>query len=371
MNIEPFGLERYFARHEFSARYLLSSSDCEPLSLAELLAMADREARDLWEGLTLAYTETAGHPLLREAIAKRCYEGLSADEVLEVVPEEGIFLLMHALLSPGDHVVCVAPAYQSLSEVARSIGCEVSAWLADEAHGWRFELDTLKAQLRSTTRLVVVNFPHNPTGFAPTRDAFVELVATVDRHGARLLSDEMYRHLEVAPGSTLPAACDLSERAISLSGLSKSFGLPGLRVGWLATHDRRLLDKVLVLKDYTTICAAAPSEVLALVALRNLAPIVDRQVQRVRCNVAVLDEFFARHRQRFSWNRPVGGSVCFPRYLGPEDTSTLADDTVARAGIMLVPSSVFGFGERHLRIGFGRENLPEVLERFGDYLEQR
>ena len=84
-----------------------------------------------------------------------------------------------------------------------------------------------------------------------------------------------------------------------------------------------------------------------------------------------LERYFARHRQRFSWTRPVGGSVCFPRYLGPEDTSTLADDTVALAGIMLVPSSVFGFGERHLRIGFGRENLPEVLERFGNFLEQR
>jgi len=370
VDIAPFALERYFARHEFSARYLLSSSDCEPLTLAELLSMADGETRKMWDGLKLAYTETAGHPLLRQAIADR-YDGVGSDDVLEVVPEEGIFLLMHALLDPGDHVVCVAPAYQSLHEVARSIGCEVSAWMPDEARGWRFEPDALVAHLRRRTKLVVVNFPHNPTGFAPTRGDFVELVETVHRHGAWLLSDEMYRLLEVAPGSTLPAACELSDRAISLAGLSKSFGLPGLRVGWLASHNRRLLEQILVLKDYTTICASAPSEVLALIALRNLEPIVARQVQRVQRNVVALDAFFDLHQRLFTWNRPVGGSVCFPRYLGPEDTSALADGAVEQAGIMLVPSAMFGFGERHLRFGFGREDLPGVLDRFSDYLERR
>ncbi len=370
MKIEPFALERYFARYEFSARFLLSSSDCEPLGLAELLAMADEDTRALWDDLQLGYTESAGHPLLRRAIGGH-YRDLDADEVLEVVPEEGIFLLMHALLSPGDHVVCVAPAYQSLHEVARSIGCDISPWSPDEARGWHFDLDALRAQLRDTTRLVVVNFPHNPTGFSPTRDEFAELVETVDHHGAFLLSDEMYRLLDVAPNSGLPAACELSDRAISLSGLSKSFGLPGLRVGWVATRDRSVLERMLVLKDYTTICGSAPSEILALVAIRNLGSITARQTERVRRNVTVLDDFFDRHRSLFAWNRPIGGSVCLPRHLGPEDTPTLAAEMVEGAGIMVVPSTIFDFGDRHLRIGFGRENLPEVVERFERYLVER
>lgn len=370
MKIEPFALERYFARYEFSARFLLSSSDCEPLGLAELLAMADEETRALWDDLRLGYTESPGHPLLRQAIAGH-YRGLDADEVLEVVPEEGIFLLMHALVSPGDHVVCVAPAYQSLHEVSRSIGCEVSKWLPDETRGWCLDLDALRAQLRETTRLVVVNFPHNPTGFSPTRKEFAELVETVEHHGAYLLSDEMYRLLDVVPNSGLPAACELSDRTISLSGLSKSFGLPGLRVGWVATHDRSVLERMLVLKDYTTICGSAPSEILALIAMRNLDSIIALQTERVRRNVAILEDFFKRHRRLFACNRPTGGSVCLPRYLGPEDTSFLAEEVVERAGIMLVPSAVFGFGDRHLRIGFGREDLPEVLERFEMYLGGR
>jgi aspartate/methionine/tyrosine aminotransferase len=368
--IEPFALERYFARHEFSARYLLSCSDCQPLRLAELLAMADDATRDLWDRLDLAYTETAGHPLLRQAIADGLTD-IDAEDVLVVVPEEGIFLLMHALLSPGDHVVCVAPAYQSLHEVARSIGCEVSPWMPDEEGGWRFDLDGLLSTLRDETRLVVVNFPHNPTGCVPDQHAFAEIVHAVERHGAWLLSDEMYRLLEVRPGSTLPAACELSDRAVSLSGLSKTFGLPGLRVGWIAARDRGLLDRILVLKDYTTICSAAPSEVLAIIALRNRDRIVDRNTRLVRRNVAVLDEFFASHRDLFSWSRPVGGSVCFPRYLGPQGTSALAAEVVERAGIMLVPSSLFDFGDRHLRIGFGRDDLPDVIERFAATVAHR
>ena len=370
MDIAPFALERYFARHEFSARWLLSSSDCEALSLAELLAMADAETERLWRELRLAYTESQGHPLLREAIAD-LHGGVAADDIQVVVPAEGIFLTMHALLAPGDHVVCVAPAYQSLSEVARSIGCEVSAWQPDEGHGWSFDLADLEALLRPTTRLVVCNFPHNPTGFVPELEDFAALVELVDRHGAHLLSDEMYRLLEIEPGTTLPPACALSGRAISLSGLSKSFGLPGLRLGWLACRDREVLQRIAVLKDYTTICAPAPSEVLAMIALRNVPRIHQRQIELARSNLLELEDFLARWRSRFEWHRPRGGSVCFPRYLGPESTTGLAAAAVERAGIMLVPSEVFGWGERHLRIGYGRADFGRALGELDGFLDQR
>ena len=248
MRIEPFALERYFAKHEFSARFLLSSSDCEPMPMAELLDLAEPGTRRLWEDLTLAYTESPGHPLLRREIAG-LYEGLTPDDVLVVVPEEGIFLLMHALLEPGDRVVCVAPAYQSLHEVARSIGCEVSAWEPREADGWRFEPDDLELLLRDEPKLVVLNFPHNPTGAVPRRDEIEAMVAAADRRGAVLLSDEMYRGLDIAPGSLLPSAVDLGDRTVVLDGLSKRFGLPGLRIGWVATRDRGLLERMAVLKD--------------------------------------------------------------------------------------------------------------------------
>jgi aspartate/methionine/tyrosine aminotransferase len=369
MEIEPFQLERFFAKYEFSARYLLSSSDCESLSLAELLSMADSEMMGSWEKLKLGYTESWGHPLLREEIAN-IYQGVDQNDVLVVVPEEGIFLLMHALLKAGDHLVCTFPGYQSLYEVAQSIGCEVSTWEPDEGRGWYFAIEDLAEVTRANTKLVVVNFPHNPTGYMPTQSEFTALVEFVRDRGAYLLSDEMYRFLEVEPGTTLPAACELYDRAFSLFGLSKSFGLPGLRIGWLASQDSQALGRVSRLKDYTTICSSAPSEILAVIALRSKKRIFSQQIERVRKNLTLLDAFFDQYQDHFSWERPKGGSICFPRMLQVEDTRTFSEQLIAGAGIMLAPSSVFQYGDHHVRIGFGRENLPQVIELFGKYLDQ-
>lgn len=369
MEIPPFKLERFFAKYEFSTRYSLSSSDCESLSISDLLAMADAETLRLWDELKLGYTESWGHPLLRDEIAA-IYQDVDQKDVLTLVPEEGIFLLMYALLNPGDHVVCTFPGYQSLYEVARSIGCEVSLWQSVEGQGWRFAIEELDRLMRENTSLVVINFPHNPTGCVPSREDFQSIVERVNNQGAYLLSDEMYRFLDVEQGATLPAGCELYERAYSLCGLSKTFGLPGLRTGWLVSQDQDGLNRVSQLKDYTTICSSAPSEILAITALRNKKRIIDGQVARVRKNVAVLDAFFEKYQGLFSWNRPKGGSICFPRMHGVEDTYAFCEQLVERTEIMLAPSRVFDFGDQHVRIGFGRDNLPRVIELFSEYLDQ-
>jgi len=370
MKIPPFKLERYFAEYEFSSQYLLSSSDCESLSLSELIARADPETLKLWDELKLGYTESAGHLLLRNVIAET-YAGIVPESTVVAAPEEAIFLLMHALLESGDHVVCTFPGYQSLYEVARSIGCEVSFWEPDEAQGWRFAIDKLAGTLKPNTKLVVVNFPHNPTGCLPERDDFQAIVDLVREQGAYLLSDEMYRYLELDKGTTLPAGCEMYERAVSLSGLSKTYGLPGLRIGWLASQASEVLARVQELKDYTTICNSAPSEILAIAALRQRSGIIREQCERIRRNVAILDTFFDEHQDWFTWNRPKGGSVCFPRMLAVEDTQAFCGELLADTGILLVPSSQFQYGEQHVRIGYGRDDLAQVLELFAEYLEQR
>lgn len=370
MRIARFELERYFAKYEFSARYLLSCSDCEALSMAELLAMADDKTRRLWDQLRLGYTESPGHPALRRAIAG-IYTHIDTKDTLVAAPEECIFLLINALLEPGDHMVCTFPSYQSLHEVARSLRCEVTMWQPDESRGWRFDLDDLADKFQPNTRLVVVNFPHNPTGYIPPEQDFKAIVDLARQRHAYLFSDEMYRFLEIEPGTSLPAACDLYDRAISLFGLSKTFGLPGLRIGWLATRSRNILKRVSMLKDYTTICNSAPSEILALMALINKDKIVEAQNRRLRRNLQVLDDFFQKNEDRFTWNRPAGGSICFPRMTAVRDTSAFCRELVDETGIMLAPSRAFQFGDRHVRIGFGRRDLPEVLQRFADYLDRR
>lgn len=365
--IEPFALERYFARYEFSARYLLSCSDCQALSLDELIGMADDESMNLWRNLTLGYTESAGHPLLRETIAG-LYAGVDAADILVSVPEEGIFLAMQALLEPGDHVVCTFPGYQSLYDLARSIGCRVSLWTPGESRDWQFDLDLLESLMEDSTKLVVINFPHNPTGAMISPDDLNRVVDMVRRRNIYLFSDEMYRFLEINSGALLPAACELYENAVSLGGLSKSFGLAGLRLGWLATRQAKILEPISRLKDYTTICSSAPSEILGIIALRNRDTIVAGHLARVKKNIDILAEFIQQHDDFFSWHPPRGGSICFPKMKSVGSTAAFCRQLVTDTGIMLLPSGVFDYGDQHVRIGLGRDNLDNILTRLDDYL---
>lgn len=364
----PFKLERYFARYEFTVRHLLSASDCEGLRLAEVLDLADAESRALWDGLGLGYTESQGHPLLRAEIAG-LYQTVRADDVLLAVPEEAIFLAMHVLLTPGDHVIALTPSYQSLTEVARAIGCEVTAWpiRLGEA-GWRLDLDQLAAAVTPRTRLLVINFPNNPTGLLPARAELDAILDLARRHGLAVFSDEMYRWLEPDPARRLPAVADLYERGISLSGLSKSFALAGLRLGWLATRAPGVIERALALKDYTTICHSAPSEALALMALRARDRILARNLDLIRANTRLAAEFFTARPGLFRWLPPDAGSVAFPLWTGPGAVDALCTALVEQQGVMVVPAGMFDDPGAHFRVGLGRRGFAEALEQVGEYL---
>jgi aspartate/methionine/tyrosine aminotransferase len=363
----PFKLERYFAEREFSTPINLANSACEALSMQWLLEEADAETRTLWDNLRLGYTESQGLPALRAEVAA-LFEGVSEQEVLEVVPEEGILIAMHCLLQPGDHVICTYPGYQSLYEVAASLGCTVARWQPEEGTGWRFELRALEALLLPETRLVVANFPHNPTGYLPGREDIGRLVDLVRARGIALFSDEMYRGLEFAEEQRLPSLVDMYERALVLGGLSKAYGLPGLRVGWLVTHDETLLRACAAYKDYTTICASAPSELLALMALRARGKIIPMQCERIARNLALVESFFAEHEEHFTWHRPRAGSVTFPRLLGDEGSAAFCERVIRQAGVILLPATVYDYGDRHFRLGFGHEQVEEGLNRLGECL---
>ena len=366
MKPRPFKLERFFAQYEFTSRYLLSCSDCEALSLAEMLAKADDETRQLWETLSLGYTESQGHPVLRAEIASM-YEGIGPDQVLTCVPEEGILMAMNVMLNPGDHVITTYPGYQSLYEIARAIGCRVTHWIPREDDAWRFDVDWLGRQIRPETRLIVVNWPHNPTGSTIEREAFEAVIDLARRHSIALFSDEMYRMLELDPAHRLSPACELYERAVSLGGMSKAFALPGLRIGWLASQDCAWLSDLAAFRDYTTICSSATSEILALIGLRARQGIVDRNLRIIRGNLARLDAFFARHADFLEWVRPRAGSIAFPRLL-TGDASTFCSRLLDATGVLLLPGDVYAFPGQHFRIGFGRRNLPEALERVETFL---
>lgn len=361
--ISDFALERYFAQWEFSVRYNLCASDIEGYALAELLELADDECRSLWATLRLGYTESTGHPLLRREIAA-LYEAeqIAPEHVLTFAgAEEGIFVSMHALLRPGDHAVVAWPAYQSLHDVARAAGADVTLVPLDPVD-WSLDPDAVRAALRPNTRVIVINFPHSPTGALASAEVAAALVRLAEEHGAFLFSDEVYRLLEFDAAQRLPPAAVVSARGISLGVTSKAFATPGLRIGWVATQDREILRRMVALKDYTTICNSAPSEILALIALRARDRVLARSRAILSENLALLDAFFARHQRWFRWTRPRAGSVGFPELVSG-NIDHFAAKLVEREGVLLLPGSQFGYPGRHFRIGFGRRDMPEAIAR--------
>jgi len=366
MSLRPFWLERYFARYEFQTPFLLGSSDCEAMRLDELLQLATAEDLKAWQSLRLGYTESAGLPELREFIAKE-YAGVDEHQVMTAAPEEVIYLIMRTLLKPGDRVVTTYPGYQSLYEIAAGAGCEMLRWMPREtANGWKFETRELESLLKGGAKAVVLNFPHNPTGARSTAAEWAEIVRMVEDCGAWLISDEMYRGLEEA-GDELAPAVNLTERAISIAGLSKAYGLAGLRCGWMVCRDGEVINAAKAYKDYTTICSSAPSERLALIAIKNAETLRERCRKILRNNRTRLTEFAGRHEKHLAMRWPDAGPVCFPRWLRGS-ASNFCERAAAEAGVMLLPSTVYEAGDAHVRIGFGRLSFNDALGRLEEYL---
>jgi len=366
MQITPFRIEEYMGKHEFQAQYLLSSSDAESQTIEELLAL-EPGAHDAFLKLWCGYTESPGAPWLREVLAKM-YQQINPDQLIVVsAAEEAIFLFYHALLAPGDHVIVETPCYESALTLPVSTGAEVSAWRRKAENGWVHDLALLESLIRPNTRAIYINTPHNPTGLLMRPEVYRGVLALAERQNIYVFCDEVYRELEHDPATRLPAGCDLYDRAISLGSVSKTYGLPGLRLGWLACHDASLLGKIVSLKHYTTICASAPSEFLTALAFRHRQKFIDRSLQIVLRNLRQLSAFFARHSNRFDWTPPDAGTIGFARYNGARNVQDFCDKLVREAGVLLLPGTVYD-EPHHIRFGYGRRNMPESLAQLESWL---
>jgi len=367
---EPFKLERFFARYEFSVRYNMGPSDCETMSVRELLSLAGTENTDRLLALSLGYTESTGGAELLEAVSG-LYDTMNPEHILTAAPEEAIFLFMMGSLSRGDHVIVMTPAYQSLYSLPISAGCEVSELEVEEKdEGWGIDLDRLKGLIQKNTRCIIVNSPHNPTGLVLSGDQRKELAALARRHGIIVFCDEMYWKLEYAADDIPVSFCEDYENAVCLSGLSKAYGLPGLRIGWLATKRLDVLRAAAALKDYTTICSCAPGEFLASAALRCRDPILQRTRAIIKENLKLAEELFTGYPHVLVRKKGQGGSTIFPKFVSGISSEDISRRLVQEKDILLVPGTLFDMGEEYFRIGLGRKDLADALERFNDFLEE-
>ncbi len=364
MQLPDFRLETHFATWEFKAEFHMTASDAEAMALDDLLAMATDDERAAFSTMWLGYTETWGGPELRRAISST-HTSISEDQVLAFAgASEGIFAANNVLLEPDSHAIVVTPNYQSHETLPLAL-CEATGVPLDPANGWSLDIDRVAAAIRPNTRLVTINFPHNPTGAILPLERYDALIELCRHHGIYILHDEIFNGLGPTGTEHLPLIADVYERGLSLNVTSKAYGLPGLRVGWIACQDRDVLERMERFKHYLSICNSGPSEQLAVIALRNREQIIARNCAIVDENLPKWDTFFASHPDLFEWNRPDGSCMGFPRYLGG-DVEQFCTSLVEESGVLLLPSTIYRSElsepvTDRFRLGYGRRGLDDGL----------
>jgi len=374
--LRNFELETYFSTWEFTARHHMTASDMGSMDLQELLAMATDEDKKAYENLWLGYTETWGALDVREHIAQT-YDTLNAENVVCLAGAgEGIYIAMRVLLEKDDHAIIVLPNYQSAETIPLEI-CEVSGVGLSYEDNWRLDIDEVEKAIKPNTKLISINFPHNPTGTIISHDDLDALIKLCRKYNLYLFSDEVFRGIELNDDDMIPQIADIYEKGLSLNVLSKSYGLPGLRIGWIASQDKEVLQKIERYKHYLSICNSGPSERLAIIALKNADKIHKRNKEILRTNVLELEKLFNDFSPLFDWKRPKGGCIAFPKYIGPDGVEAFCRSLIEESSVLLLPSSIYKSEVKetpkdHFRIGYGRkEILTDGLNAMREHIQKK
>lgn len=370
MKINDFKLELFFGKHEFTAPYLLTQSDCQSMTVKELLAYEPGFEESFLNSF-LGYTEVTGNPELRKLISS-LYQNISEEEIVaHAGAQEAIFNFLNVCLDKGDHIITEFPTYQSLYEVANAIGCEVSKWtLNQEEEGWSIDIDELKKLIKPNTKAIILNSPNNPTGYTFTEEEMKKIAAIARSNDIYIFCDEVYKGIEL-DGVMSPRFADVYDKAVSLGVLSKAYGLAGLRIGWIATKNKEIIEKMIKMKHYTTICCSSTSEQLAIVALKHGDEILERNRKIIEENLKIADIFFAKHSNLFKYNRQMAGPIAFHKMNIDIPIDKFCDKMVEEKGILLLPANIYDYDGQYFRMGYGRKDFAANLKVFEEYLAEK
>jgi aspartate/methionine/tyrosine aminotransferase len=360
---------------ELEVSHDITESGIAPMSIQDMLDLVvpDKAASITENALRepQRYSEARGTARLRHTIAET-YAELSADDVLVTTGAiEANFLVFNTILNEGDHVVVTTPCYQQLVSVPRALGCEVSEWPVTSDGGFSFDLDLLDQLVTDSTRMIVINSPHNPTGALLTQHDLVRIAEIASRSNAWVLSDEAYRWISHPGGVDLATPFrDVWHRGISIGSMSKCFGLPGLRLGWIAAS-AELAHKCWSLRDYTTLSPTILSDTFSQIAIEHVDTIRTRNDGIIKANLATARAWFEHNSDIVAWQEPAAGLLAMIDVLGCDCTDELATTLARDASVMLAPGSAFGL-PGHLRVGIGQHPhiFAEALDRTATSIRQ-
>lgn len=376
MHIHPFGVEQWMNAWETRCELNLAETCVESLTVAQLLHLCGTDMAALGERLApmkLTYGAIEGSARLRAAVAA-LYTSQAPENVLITHGTIGANHLVHTtLVEPGDHVISVHPTYEQHYAIPASIGARVDLLRLRPENGWLPDLQELRSLVRPDTRLIAINNPNNPTGALMDSGKLREILAIAEQVDAHVLCDEVYRGTDqpgAGTGGTSDSVADLSPRGISTAGMSKAFSLAGLRLGWIVAEPR-VLRRVEIHRDYTTISVGMIDDLLAALALENASTILGRSRELLARNLALVAHWIDGE-PLIDWVAPVSGTTALLRYDLPTPSRDLCVDLVRRGGVMLTPGSAMDM-EGYVRLGFGNnpDTLARGLARLSDHLRDR
>lgn len=366
MDMSSFLVDAYFTEYESKAKYMMGSSDPESLPLKEAVSDLSKYADE-----PLGYALGNGYLPLREKLSA-LYETVTPDQIAMMNGgEETIYVTMRALLKPGDEIVVQMPSYQSLSVIAKEIGCSIIEYRPGFEEKWAFDLETLKTKITPKTRLLILNYPHNPTGACLTDGEMASIVALCREHRLYLIADEVYRFLRMDESCSDASFADLYENAVALGSFSKTFAAPGLRLGWVATKSSELMHKLLAYRHFTSTCSNLPCQWIASELLNKRDTIMQRNNAIVRQNATLLEQFVQQHTDLFAYVPPKGATMAYVKLLGGQSAMDFCMEVLEHTGVLIVPSSVLESSDEYLRVGLCRESFPKCIQLVSEYLSNR
>lgn len=366
MDMSKFLVDAYFTQYESKSKYMMGSSDPESLSLKDVVSDLSDYADE-----PLGYALGKGYLLLREQLSA-LYENVTPDQIAVMNGgEETIYVTMRALLKPGDEIVVQTPSYQSLSVIAKEIGCSIIEYRPSFEQNWEFDLETLKTKITKQTRLLILNYPHNPTGACLTDREMASIAALCREYNLYLIADEVYRFLRMEESCSDASFADLYENSVVLGSFSKTFAAPGLRLGWIATKNPGLMHRLLDYRHFTSTCSNLPCQWIARELLNKRDAIIQRNNALVHRNAELLALFVKQHEKIFSYVPLKGATMAYVKLKGKQSAMAFCMEILENTGVLIVPSSVLEKSDEYLRIGLCRKSFPKCIQLVSEYLFNR